>query len=103
MIETQSRLIPIYTSIFLGNGRNVKDSKLVELEEKIGGTPVEIWESREHWSEVNAMFFLRKRIRKKPFYCEVFSKMKRNIENHARNYSGRFDPGVEITNSSYWR
>ena len=91
-LQTQFRLIPIYTSIFLSNGFNSRDEKLVELAEKIGGTPIEIWESREYWSEVNAMYFLQERIKYEDFYCHVFKRIKRNVETYARGYSDRFDP-----------
>ena len=90
MITKQNKLIPEYTSIFLRNGHNMKDSKLVELAEEIGGTPIEIWESREYWSEVTAMQFLEERIRDEPYFCSVFSKIRANVETYARDYSNRF-------------
>jgi hypothetical protein len=92
LIEKQSKLIPEYTSIFLRNGHNTKDSKLLELAEEIGGTPVEIWESREYWSEVAAMSFLREKIRDEPYFCHVFSKIRNNVETYARVYMDRFEP-----------
>ena len=61
LIEKQYELIPVYASIFLKNGRNTQDEKLVELAEMIGGTPIEIWESHEYLSEVNAMRFLEEK------------------------------------------
>lgn len=103
VLETQNRLIPVYTSIFLSNGRNVQDAKLLELERKIGGTPIEIWESREYWSEVNAMFFLKERIKKEAFYCDVFNRIRRNIDTYAKAYLSRFDPGSDVANSPCWR
>lgn len=96
LIEKQSKLIPEYTSIFLRNGHNTKDSKLIELAEEIGGTPVEIWESREYWSEVTAMHFLKERIKDEPYFCNVFSKIRNNVETYARDYIDRFDPGAEV-------
>ena len=42
LIEKQSKLIPEYTSIFLKNGHNTRDKKLVELEEEIGVTAARI-------------------------------------------------------------
>jgi hypothetical protein len=91
IIAKQNKLIPEYTSIFLRNGHNMKDRKLVQLAEEIGGTPVEIWESREYWSEVTAMQFLKERIREQPYFCDVFDKIKSNVETYAREYSNRFD------------
>jgi len=91
LLLLQNRLMPVYTEIFLNNGRDMKDKKLVDLAKQMGGTPVEIWESREYWSEVNAMRFLQERIGKEDFYCYVFNKIKLNIETYAKDYEYRFD------------
>lgn len=91
-LQAQFELIPVYASIFLNNGRNTHDQKLVELAEKIGGTPIEIWESREYLSEVNAMHFLQQRIKGEDFYCYVFNRIRHNVETYARAYSSMFDP-----------
>lgn len=98
-IETQNKLVPIYISIFLKNGRNTKDKKLVDLAEQMGGTPNQIWESREYWSEVSAMRFLNERIGKENFYCVVFKKIRRNIETYAKSYENRFDQYPEFSQS----
>jgi hypothetical protein len=98
-LQLQNKLMPEYTSIFLKNGRDTKDQKLVELAQRMGGTPVEIWESREYWSEVNAMLYLKERINKEDFYCFVFNKMRRNIEEYAKDYETRFDQYSEFSNS----
>jgi len=90
LIAKQNKLIPEYTSIFLRNGHNMQDRKLMELAEEIGGTPIEIWESREYWSEVTAMQFLKERIRDEPYFCAVFSRIRANVETYARDYSDRF-------------
>jgi len=94
VIEKQSKLIPEYTSIFLKNGHNTRDSKLVELAQEIGGTPIEIWESREYWSEVTAMNYLKDRIKDEPYFCFVFNKIRNNVQTYAREYVDRFDPGT---------
>ena len=57
LYQLQTQLIPQYNKIFLSNGRNPNDPRLVELAQKLGGTPVEIWEDREYWGETNAMVF----------------------------------------------
>ena len=93
-IEKQSKLIPEYTSIFLKNGHNIKDTKLIALAEQIGGTPIEIWESREYWSEVTAMNFLKERLKDESYYCFVFNKIKNNVQTYAREYVDRFDPAA---------
>ena len=92
VIEKQSKLIPEYTSIFLKNGHNTRDEKLVELAEEIGGTPIEIWESREYWSEVTAMKYLSERIKDESYYCFVFNKIRNNVTTYAKDYVNRFEP-----------
>ena len=94
MIEKQSKLIPEYTSIFLNNGHNARDEKLVRLAEQIGGTPIEIWESREYWSEVTAMKYLSERIKNESYYCFVFNKIRNNVTTYAREYVDRFEPAA---------
>lgn len=91
VLLTQNKLMPQYISIFLNNGLDTKDKKLLDLATQMGGTPVEIWESREYWSEVNAMLFLKERISKEDFYCFVFNKIRRNIETYAKDYEQRFE------------
>ena len=99
-IQLQNKLIQQYNSIFMQNG--AKDRKLIDLATEMNGTPVQIWESREYWSEVNAMLYLSQRISKESFYCFVFKKMKRNIETHAKAYEDRFSQHPEFTNSPCW-
>ena len=86
----QGQLIPVYNKIFLSNGYNVKDPRLVELAQKMGGTPVELWEDREYWGEANAMLFLRDRVAKEKFHCRLFGKIKRAVEEYAKDYEERF-------------
>ena len=86
----QVQLVPIYNKIFLSNGHNVNDPRLVEIAQKIGGNPVEIWEDREYWGEANAMLFLRDRVEKEKFHCRLFAKIKRAVEEYARPYEERF-------------
>ena len=102
-IQMQNKLMPIYNSIFLKNGLKTNDKKLVDLQQQMGGTPVEIWESREYWSEVNAMLFLKERISKEEFYCYVFNRIKNNIETYAREYEQRFGQRPEFSNSPCWK
>jgi len=102
-LQLQNKLMPEYTSIFLKNGRDIQDKKLVDLANQMGGTPVEIWESREYWSEVNAMLFLKERISKENFYCFVFNKIRRNIEEYAKVYEQRFDQYSEFSSSPCWK
>jgi hypothetical protein len=86
----QLQLVPIYNKIFLSNGYNVNDPRLVDLAQKMGGNPVEIWEDREYWGEANAMLFLRDRVSKEKFHCRLFGKIKRAVEEYAKDYEERF-------------
>lgn len=102
-MQLQNSLMPVYTSIFLKNGRDTRDKKLVDLAEQMGGTPVEIWESREYWSEVNALRYLNERISKEEYHCFVFNKIKQNIETYAKEYEDRFDKQTGFSDSPCWK
>lgn len=102
-LQLQNKLMPVYTSIFLKNGRDTTDKKLVDLAQQMGGTPVEIWESREYWSEINAMLYLEERISKEGFYCQVFNRIRHNIENYAKDYKKRFEQYPEFSSSPCWK
>src|SRR6266496_6156006 len=67
LYSLQVQLVPMYNKIFLSNGHNVQDPRLVELAQKMGGNPVELWEDREYWGEANAMLFLRDRVEREKF------------------------------------
>jgi hypothetical protein len=91
LLQIQNKLTPVYISIFLKNGRNTNAQDLLDLARQMGGTPTKIWESREYWSEINAMFYLKEKIGKENFYCSVFNKIKYNVEQYAKDYENRFD------------
>ena len=88
--QLQAQLIPQYNKIFLSNGRNAKDPRLVEIAGKIGGTPVQIWEDREYWGEANAMVYLRDRFTDDRTRCPLFSKIRTSVDLYAKNYEPRF-------------
>lgn len=90
LYHLQARLVPVYNKIFLSNGYNTSDPRLVELAKQMGGNPVEIWEDREYWGEANAMLFLRDRIAKEKFHCRLFNRIKRSVEEYAKPYEERF-------------
>lgn len=90
ILRTQERLVPVYVSIFLKNGLDTKDERLKRIAEEMGGTPTKIWESREYWSEVDAMNYLRERIGAESYYCEVLERIKMNVDFYAPDYSSRF-------------
>jgi hypothetical protein len=90
LYQLQSRLMPQYNQIFLSNGRNSGDPRLIELARKMGGTPVDIWEDREYWGETNAMLYLRDRFAEDGFRCLLFSRIKRSVDLYAPSYEERF-------------
>ena len=102
-VQLQNRLMPIYNSIFLNNGLNTQDVKLVRLAEEMKGTPIEIWAGREYNSEVNAMLYLKERISEENFYCHVFRRIRRNLEAYAPDYEDRFLERPEFSDSPCWK
>jgi hypothetical protein len=94
VFQRQNKLMASYNNIFLRNGYNTSDPRLVALADELGAKPIEIWEDREYRSEVGAMRYLIERIHGESFSCSVFSRMKRNIANYARNYQDKFDTVV---------
>jgi len=88
--QLQTQLIPQYNKIFLTNGRNPNDPRLVELSQKIGGTPVQIWEDREYWGEANAMMYLRDRVTEEGLRCALFNKIRHSVDLYAKDYEPRF-------------
>lgn len=90
LYQLQAQLIPQYNKIFLSNGRNPNDEKLIELVRQLGGTPVEIWEDREYWGEANAMIYLRDRFTDESTRCPLFSRIRHSVDLYAKNYEPRF-------------
>lgn len=90
LYHLQLKLVPIYNKIFLTNGYNTKDPRLVDLAKRMGGNPVQLWEDREYWGEANAMLFLRDRVAKEKFHCRLFGKIKQAVEEYAKDYEERF-------------
>jgi YD repeat-containing protein len=88
--QLQSQLIPQYNKIFLSNGRNPDDPQLVQLTQKLGGTPVQIWEDREYWGEANAMVYLRDRVTEENLRCAIFNKIRHSVDLYAKDYEPRF-------------
>ena len=90
LYNLQLKLVPSYNKIFLSNGYNVNDPRLVDMAQKMGGNPVQIWEDREYWGEANAMLYLKDRVEKEKFHCHLFAKIKRAVEEYAKDYEERF-------------
>lgn len=86
----QNKLMASYNSIFLRNGHNISDPRLVALQDELGGKPIDIWENREYRSEVSAMSYLMERISHESFYCSVVSRIRRNLVDYARQYQDKF-------------
>ena len=97
LYQLQTQLIPQYNKIFLSNGRNPNDPKLIEMARQIGGTPVEIWEDREYWGEANAMIYLRDRFTEESQRCTLFSRIRHSVDLYAKNYEPRF---LEVARST---
>lgn len=96
LYQLQLQLMPQYNRIFLSNGRDPGDPRLTELAQRMGATPVEIWEDREYWGETNAMLYLRDRFADDGMRCLLFSRIKHSIDLYARSYEDRF---VDIAQS----
>jgi hypothetical protein len=90
LYQLQAQLMPQYNRILLSNGRDTRDPRLIELAQRMGATPVEIWEDREYWGETNAMLYLRDRFADDGFRCLLFSRIKRSVDLYARGYEERF-------------
>jgi YD repeat-containing protein len=95
LYRLQNQLIPAYNQIFLSNGRNTNDPRLVDLAHRMGGTPVDLWADREYWGEANAMLFLRDRFIRDAFVCTLIHRIKRSVELYARDYAERFEQVAE--------
>lgn len=90
LYQLQTQLIPQYNKLFLSNGRNPGDPRLIALAQEAGGTPVEIWEDREYWGEANAMAYLRDRFTEESQRCPLFTRIRRTVDLYAKNYEPRF-------------
>ena len=99
LYQLQSQLMPEYNQIFLSNGRNTSDPRLLGLAQKMGATPVQIWEDREYWGETNAMLYLRDRFAEDGFRCVIFSRIKRSLDLYAKDYEERFLNIAQSTSS----
>lgn len=99
LYQLQSQLMPVYNKIFLSNGRNANDPRLIELAKQIGGTPVEIWEDREYWGEANAMIYLRDKFTEESLRCPLFSRIRHSVDLYAKGYEMRFQQIAQSTPS----
>lgn len=91
LYRLQNQLMSVYNQTLLSNGRNTHDKRLTELARRMGGTPVQIWENREYWGEVNAMLYLRERFTNEEQQRALFTRVRRTVELYAPDYAERFE------------
>jgi hypothetical protein len=91
LFQRQNKLIANYYNIFLRNGHNTSDPRLVAMVGELGARPIEIWEDREYWSEVVALDYLLERIGGDETFCSLARKIKSNLSNYAAGYKDRFE------------
>jgi len=92
LYRLQNQLMPVYNQTLLSNGRDTRDKRLTELARQMGGTPVQIWENREYWGEVNAMLYLRERFKNEEQQQRaLFTRVRRTVELYAKDYAERFE------------
>jgi hypothetical protein len=102
LYQLQTQLIPQYNKILLSNGRDVSDPRLLELAQRMGGTPVEVWEDREYWGEANAFIYLRDRVTEDRLRCLLFTRIRHSVDLYAKNYEGRFMEIVQSKPASHF-
>lgn len=100
MLLLQDRLTPKYRNIFLENGWNSRDERLVAIADQMGGTPTSIWETREYTSETIALRFLVERTKDAAFQCDLMKRIRRNVDSNAGVYRPIFDDIDEFSSSS---
>ena len=82
-----------YNSVFRRNGYNTNDPRLLELAKKMGRTPVEISEDREHRAETKALSYLLERVKSDEFRRRFLASLKRTTDLFARSFQQKY---VEI-------
>jgi len=90
MYRLRMELVPSYNAIIRKNGWNDRDPRLLDMVQRMGGTPVELWEDSEYWGEVNAMLYLRDRINDRQLQCSLFSLIIDTVDTYAKGYRTRF-------------
>jgi len=82
----QTEMAYTYNSIFLHNGYNTSDPRLLELAEKMGGAPVEIGEVCEHRSEIHAMRYLLERFKNDELRRALLISVRKTMNQRARSF-----------------
>lgn len=83
--ERQTPLMLAYNGILLGNPHNRWDARLTDLEQQLGGTPVQIWADRECRAEANALLYLRDKINEGLVPRSLLNRIVRNLELNANS------------------
>src|SRR5688500_16714538 len=96
LYQLQTQLIPQYNKIFLSNGRNPKDQRLVGLAREIGGLTLEIREDAEYWGEPDALLLRPDRFMEERQLCPIFSRIRSRVDLYAKGFERRF---LEIAQS----
>jgi len=96
LYQLQNQLMPLYKTIFLANGHDTHDPRLIKMANEMGGTSAEVWEDREYWGEANALLFLRDRVAEKSFRCALFARIKRTVTEYAESYADRFNQIAQL-------
>ena len=97
VMQIQARLTPQYVTIFLNNGLNPRDRRLLDLERQMGGTPTRLWEEREYQSEVEAMRYLSEKLGTRPERCRIFRRIRLNLLEYAPRYEPLFGDQPEFS------
>jgi hypothetical protein len=98
-LQLESRLVPKYVEIFLHNGLDPNDNRLLALRDQLGGTPTELWQDREFNSEVVALRYLAERLASDDI-CRVLRKVRGNLNEYGQTFESRFDLDKEFASRS---
>lgn len=90
LYQLQNSLMIEYNQIFNANGRDCQDPRLLELVEKMDGTPVSIAQDRECWAEVGALGYLQERLAENR-NIKMPEPIKQAIEAYYLAYPGRVE------------
>jgi len=99
LMQLQSKLIPQYVSIFLKNGFDRGDKRLLDLERQMGGTPTSIWADREFTSELDTMRYIGQRLDIENGLCRVLKKVRKNLTDYAGEHEKAFESAPELSSS----
>ena len=98
-----NEMIKTYNKLFVENGHNTRDPKLLELAVKMGGTPVEICEDREHGAEIRAMCYLFERLTDDELRRVLLANIKETINFFAVSFKQRYAEFIQAQGLSVKR